>query len=309
MNTEKSKRMSMRDRAAADIAAIPEPTDEEIAQDQKRLTAGSLRRLQESIDRLPIKRQEEIGIEHIHFRHGLERDASEFEGAEWDSFVDSIRQTKGNQTPVDVRPRLAGGYELLAGERRWRACRACGFKSVFASIRECDDRTADRLHEIENTQRKNKAPYSRGLQYSTMMASGMYESEVDLATSLGTGRARLNEYLRFYRRAPEGMWALISRPGLLKSTAMPVILAAYDKPHLLMQRLTEEAAKGEDGKVSPERFVAIAREVNRPSIRKPMPDSVRVVKRAGGFHVVLPKAVSEKKAGEIAAAVVRMLKE
>src|SRR5438128_12678359 len=61
-----------------------------------------------------------------------------FDGEATSSLADSIR-AQGLVQPVVVRPRAAGGYELIAGERRWRAAREAGIATVPALLREADD--------------------------------------------------------------------------------------------------------------------------------------------------------------------------
>src|SRR5215218_8244371 len=63
--------------------------------------------------------------------------------------ADSVR-SQGVVQPVLVRPRAAGGYELIAGERRWRAAKDAGMSVVPAVVREADDRDTLLLGLVEN---------------------------------------------------------------------------------------------------------------------------------------------------------------
>ena len=71
--------------------------------------------------------------------------------------ADSIRH-EGVVQPVLLRPRLEGGYELIAGERRWRAAREAGAATVPAVIRVADDRETLLLGLVENVARENLTP-------------------------------------------------------------------------------------------------------------------------------------------------------
>ena len=77
----------------------------------------------------------------------------------------SIR-AQGLLQPVVVRPRAAGGFELIAGERRWRAAQRAGLQSVPVVIRDVDDRQALAMALIENVQREDLNPIeeARGLE-------------------------------------------------------------------------------------------------------------------------------------------------
>ena len=67
--------------------------------------------------------------------------------------ANSIR-AQGMLQPVVVRPRAGGGYELIAGERRWRAARAAGVDAIPAVLREADDRDTLLLGLVENVARE-----------------------------------------------------------------------------------------------------------------------------------------------------------
>jgi ParB family chromosome partitioning protein len=74
-----------------------------------------------------------------------------------EELADSIR-AQGLMQPVVVRPRLQGGYELIAGERRWRAAQRAGLSEIPALVREVTDQSALAMALIENIQRENLNP-------------------------------------------------------------------------------------------------------------------------------------------------------
>ena len=82
--------------------------------------------------------------------------------------ADSIR-TQGVIQPVVLRPRLEGGYELIAGERRWRAAREAGVPTVPAVIREADDRDTLLLGLVENVARENLSPVEEARGYALLI--------------------------------------------------------------------------------------------------------------------------------------------
>jgi ParB family chromosome partitioning protein len=81
--------------------------------------------------------------------------------------ADSIR-AQGIIQPVVLRPRPAGGYELVAGERRWRAAREAGVEVLPALIRDADDRDSLLLGLIENVAREELSPIEEARAYALL---------------------------------------------------------------------------------------------------------------------------------------------
>ena len=82
--------------------------------------------------------------------------------------AESISQ-QGVIQPVVVRPRAAGGWELIAGERRWRAAREAGLKTIPALVRHADDRDSLLLALVENVAREQLSPVEEARAYSVLM--------------------------------------------------------------------------------------------------------------------------------------------
>jgi ParB family transcriptional regulator, chromosome partitioning protein len=82
--------------------------------------------------------------------------------------ADSIR-AQGVITPLLVRPRAAGGFELIAGERRWRAAREAGVETLPALVREAADRDALVLGLVENVAREELTPVEEARAYAVLM--------------------------------------------------------------------------------------------------------------------------------------------
>ena len=83
--------------------------------------------------------------------------------------AESIREN-GLLQPLLVRPLPeGGGYQLVAGERRWRACRMAGLTEVPVVIREIDDQKTMELALIENLQRENLNPMEEAMGYHELM--------------------------------------------------------------------------------------------------------------------------------------------
>lgn len=81
--------------------------------------------------------------------------------------------------PVVVRPLQAGGYELIAGERRWRACKTLGYRKIPAVVKEYRDMEASAVSLIENVQREDLNPLEEALAYHQLMDNfGLTQEEV-----------------------------------------------------------------------------------------------------------------------------------
>ncbi len=92
--------------------------------------------------------------------------------------ADSIRQ-HGIITPILVRPMTDGGYQLVAGERRWRAARMAGLSEVPVVIREMNDTEAMELALIENLQREDLNPIEEAEGYRVLMDTyGLTQDQV-----------------------------------------------------------------------------------------------------------------------------------
>lgn len=108
--------------------------------------------------------------------------------------ADSIR-VHGVLQPVLVRPRMQGGYELVAGERRLRAAAAAGLSKVPATIRNLTDEQSLQVALIENIQREDINAVDAALAYKRLLEDfGM--SQEELAVSLGKSRPTIANTLR-----------------------------------------------------------------------------------------------------------------
>ena len=133
--------------------------------------------------------------------------------------AESIREN-GIMQPLVVRPR-EGGYELIAGERRWRAAQMAGLARVPIVIRDVDDRTALELALVENLQRENLDPIEEARGYAQLMEQFDLKQE-EVAVKVGKNRATVANSLRLIKLPPE-VQAYI-RDGRLSSGHAKAIL-------------------------------------------------------------------------------------
>ncbi|QOC22677.1 ParB/RepB/Spo0J family partition protein [Wenzhouxiangella sp. AB-CW3] len=115
---------------------------------------------------------------------------------------DSIRE-QGLVQPVVVRPLARKGrYELIAGERRWRACQMAGMETIPALVREVADEATLALALIENIQRENLNPLEEAAALKRLIEEFDLTHE-QAATSVGRSRAAVTNLLRLLDMAPE----------------------------------------------------------------------------------------------------------
>ena len=132
-------------------------------------------------------------------------------------------QTHGLLQPVVVRPLPGGTYELVAGERRWRASRMAGLTVIPAIIREMDEQTAAEVAMVENLQREDLNPYEEALGYRTLMERFSMTQET-VAARVGKSRAAVANTLRLMQLPDEMLNAL--RTGKITAGQARALLAA-----------------------------------------------------------------------------------
>lgn len=112
----------------------------------------------------------------------------------------SIR-AQGLMQPVVVRPRPQGGYELIAGERRWRAAQIAGLERIPAVVREVSDERASAMALIENIQREDLNPLEEALALQRLKDE--FElTQQQVADALGKSRVAVTNLLRLLNLSP-----------------------------------------------------------------------------------------------------------
>jgi ParB family transcriptional regulator, chromosome partitioning protein len=153
------------------------------------------------------------------------------------ALADSVR-SQGLVQPVVVRSRAAGGYELIAGERRWRAAREAGLETIPAIVRETGDRDALLLGLVENVAREQLTPVEEARAYALLL------DEFDLglgeiAERVGRSKPAVSNRMRLLD-LPEDVLAMLERGELTEGHARAV-LAVPD--HGERRRLAREIVR------------------------------------------------------------------
>ena len=147
---------------------------------------------------------EELKLSDLEPNRGQPR--KDFDDETLAELADSISQN-GILQPLLVRPIFGGGYQIVAGERRWRAARMAGLTTVPAIIRELDDEQVMEIALIENLQREDLSPLEEAMGYQSLMDSyDMTQEEV--AKIVGKSRSAVANVLRLLK-LPEEVQSLI----------------------------------------------------------------------------------------------------
>lgn len=161
----------------------------------------------------------------------------EFDEAAIDALADSIEQV-GVLQPVLLRPDGAGGYQLIAGERRWRASRQAGLRVIPAIVREVQDVTALEHALIENLHRRDLNALEEAAAYQQLIDDFGFTQE-QLGQRVGRSRPAVANTLRLLQLPPAIQGLLID--GRLAAGHARALLTVEDREH--QQRLAQRAVE------------------------------------------------------------------
>ena len=162
----------------------------------------------------------------------------DFDETSLSELADSIAK-HGLIQPIVVRPNLDGTYMIIAGERRWRACRMAEIKEVPVIIKETDDKTLTELALIENLQREDLNPVEEALGYKALIEDFSLTQE-EAAERMGKSRAAITNALRLLNLNDAELEAL--RRGTISAGHARALLSC-DNPEI-RQKMLLAATKG-----------------------------------------------------------------
>ena len=171
-----------------------------------------------------------IPIEHLTPHPNQPRQT--FDEAEIESLAASIRE-KGIVQPLVVRPAPEGDdgapYQIVAGERRWRAAQRAGLHELPAVVRHLDDSESIEIALVENLQRRDLNPLEEAAAYRRLIREFDHRQE-DVATALGKSRSHVANTVRLLD-LPDAVKALVG-DGTLSAGHGRALLAAADPAQL-----------------------------------------------------------------------------
>lgn len=171
-----------------------------------------------------------LPIELIHANPANPR--RNFDEAALEELAASIRE-KGLLQPIVVRPRPDGEYEIVAGERRWRAAQRAAVHDVPVLIREFSDAEALEIALIENIQRADLNPLEEAKAYDQLLERFQYTQQ-QLADAIGKSRSHVANTLRLLQ-LPEALRRLVESGQLTAGHARTLVTA--DSPTELADQI------------------------------------------------------------------------
>lgn len=188
-----------------------------------------------------------------------------FDPGALETLADSIRK-HGVVTPITVRKTENGYYQIIAGERRWRAARSAGLTEIPAMVIEATDEQVMELALIENLQRQDLNPIEEAEGYETLMQNfGMTQDKV--AERVGKSRPAIANALRLLALDPETR-AMVSE-GRLSSGHARAVLSIHD------EKQRPEAAK-KMAELSVRQAESLAKRLNKAQKDEPAPSQADV---------------------------------
>jgi ParB family chromosome partitioning protein len=203
-----------------------------------------------------------------------------------DELAASIRE-HGVLQPVLVRPLGPGRFQIVAGERRWRASQRAGLATIPAMIEEIDDETALEIAIIENLQREDLSPLDEATMYDKMIREHGYSIR-KLAEKLGKDKGYLENRLRLADAPPE-VRELVSLRKDTVSHAYELLKISDPRKR---RRLAEQVARGE---------LSLVKLRERVEGRRTRPVAEAVAEDEGSIAVATPTGATDAAAGWLGA--------
>jgi ParB family chromosome partitioning protein len=178
----------------------------------------------------------ELPVDSIHANPRQPR--RRFEPEATSGLASSIKQ-HGLLQPIVVRPRQAGGYELIAGERRWRAAREAGLETLPALVRDADDRDSLLLALVENVAREQLSPVEEARAYASLVDE--FELSLgEVADRVGRSKPSVSNRLRLLELPEEVLW-MVARGELTEGHARAVLAVPdHDARKKLAKRIVRD---------------------------------------------------------------------
>ncbi len=202
---------------------------------------------------------------------------TQFKKDELEELAASI-ETHGLLQPVLVRPVADGRYEIIAGERRWQACKLAGLKKVPIRVKEADDDNSLELALIENIQRSNLNPIEEAYGYRRLMERrNMTQAEV--AQAMSKGRSTVANALRLLE-LPERAQQLLFEEKITAGHARAILsIPTKEGREKLTEKLVNEKLSVREAEAIA-RLLAGRKDPAEAKPRTPMPAAYKSVAKS-----------------------------
>ncbi len=214
-----------------------------------------------------------------------EQPRREFDEEALAELADSISR-HGVLQPLLVRPLFGGGYQIVAGERRWRAARMAGLQEVPVIIRELDESQVMELALIENLQREDLKPLEEALGYQSLMETYGFTQE-EVSKSVGKSRPAVTNALRLLK-LPEEIRQMVDDGELSAGHARALL--GFPEEEKMLEAAREAVKKG----LSVREVEAMARKAARPVPEKSQPERTHRIPYFSEVELALHEHLSRK---------------
>ncbi|ABC92862.1 chromosome partitioning protein B [Rhizobium etli CFN 42] len=191
-----------------------------------------------------------------------------FDDTELHDLASSIRQ-HGIVQPIVVRTMSQDRYEIIAGERRWRAAQLAGLIEIPVIIRDVDDKTALEIAIVENVQRADLNPLEEALGYEQLIAEYGY-TQNDLGEIIGKSRSHVANSLRLLK-LPEPVRDLLAAGSLSAGHARALV--STSDPASLARTIVAKGMSVRDAEKLAQNNIRAQSEPQQPVLRRDQKDS------------------------------------
>ena len=160
----------------------------------------------------------------------------EFDGEKLDELAQSIKEN-GLIQPIIVRQSPVIGYEILAGERRYRASLLAGLRSIPAVVKQLSDQEMMVQSIIENLQRENLNPIEEARAYESLVEKGFTHAEI--ADKMGKSRPYISNSIRLLS-LPDAILSEVENGKLSQAHARSLVGVNKEQQDYFFQRIIEE---------------------------------------------------------------------
>lgn len=226
---------------------------------------------------LPAQGEGSVSLPISQVEPGLNQPRKRFDPESLADLAESIR-VHGVIQPLTVRRLSSGYYQIIAGERRWQACKLIGLKTVPIRIKEADDDKALELALVENVQRSDLNPIEEAYGYRRLMERrNMTQSEV--AQAMSKGRSTVANALRLLE-LPEEAQQLLFEEKITAGHARAILSIPTKEGRLkLTEKLVEDKLSVREAEALA-RLLSGKKEGEGTSSRQPVPQSFKTVAKA-----------------------------
>lgn len=218
-----------------------------------------------------------------------------FDPDQLEELANSIRE-KGVMQPLLVRPTHddPDQFEIIAGERRWRAAQKAGLHEVPVIIRDVDDREALELAIIENVQRADLSALEEAMGYEQLMEQFSY-TQHDLAQVIGKSRSHVANTLRLLK-LPDPVRDMLARGELTAGHARTLITA--DNPTALASQIVSRGLSVREAETLAQKDMGRPDKPSRVVLEKD-PDTIALEKRLSDALGLGVNVVHAEKGGKL----------